>query len=69
MVLPYPGRKINYSTFDKLSQLNQREIVYNKHLGSVLLHIPQQYEELEQQNKHNGSQKMPSRPTQKTAVQ
>jgi hypothetical protein len=30
------GRKINYSIFDKLSQLNQREIVENKRLGSVL---------------------------------
>jgi hypothetical protein len=33
MVLPYKGRKINYSIFDKLSQLNQREIVENKRLG------------------------------------
>jgi hypothetical protein len=32
----HEGRKINYSIFDKLSQLNQREIVENKRLGSVL---------------------------------
>ena len=68
--LEYPdGRKINYSIFDKLSQLNQREIVENKRLGSVLIHIQQQHEELEQQNKRNRSQKMPRRRAQKTAIQ
>jgi len=30
-------------------------------LGAVLNHIQQQHEELEQQNKRNRSQKMPSR--------
>ena len=35
----YEGRKINYSIFNKLSQLNQREIFENKRLGSVLAHI------------------------------
>lgn len=58
-----------YSLFDKLSQLNQREIVENKRLGAVLNHIQQQHEELEQQNKRNRSQKMPSRRAQKTAIQ
>ena len=66
---PHEGRKINYSIFDKLSQLNQREIVENKRLGAVLNHIQQQHEELEQQNKRNRSQKMPSRRAQKTAIQ
>jgi len=46
----------NYSIFDKFSQLNWREIVENKRLGSVLAHIQQQHEELEQQNKRNRSQ-------------
>jgi hypothetical protein len=64
----HEGRKINYSIFDKLSQLNQREIVKNKRLGSVLAHIQQQHEDLVQQNKRNRSQKMPSRPVQKTAI-
>jgi len=35
----------------------------------VLAHIQQQHEELEQQNKRNRSQKMPSRRAQKTAIQ
>jgi hypothetical protein len=69
VALMHEGRKINYSIFDKLSQLNQREIVENKRLGAVLNHIQQQHEELEQQNKRNRSQKMPSRRAQKTAIQ
>ena len=67
--IEYQARKINYSIFDKLSQLNQREVVENKRLGSVLAHIQQQHEELEQQNKRNRSQKMPSRRAQKTVIQ
>ena len=67
--IEYQARKINYSIFDKLSQLNQREVVENKRLGSVLAHIQQQHEELEQQNKLNRSQKMPSRRAQKTVIQ
>jgi len=69
VAIMHESRKINYSIFDKLSQLNQREIVENKRLGAVLNHIQQQHEELEQQNKRNRSQKMPSRRAQKTAIQ
>ena len=69
VAIMHNSRKINYSLFDKLSQLNQREIVENKRLGAVLNHIQQQHEELEQQNKRNRSQKMPSRRAQKTAIQ
>ena len=68
VAIEYQGRKINYSIFDKLSQLNQREIVENKRLGSVLAHIQQQHEQLEHQNKRNRSQKMPSRRAQKIAI-
>ncbi|QSQ93439.1 ISNCY family transposase [Acinetobacter indicus] len=69
VAIMHQGRKINYSIFDKLSQLNQREIVENKRLGSVLFHIQQQHEELKQQNKRNRSQSMPRRRAQKTAIQ
>jgi hypothetical protein len=69
VAIEYQGRKITYSIFDKLNQLNQREIVENKRLGSVLAHIQQQHEELEQHNQRNRSQKMPSRRAQKTAIQ
>ncbi|MCO8074960.1 ISNCY family transposase, partial [Acinetobacter lwoffii] len=69
VAIMHDGRKINYSLFDKLSQLNQREIVENKRLGAVLNHIKQQHEELEQQNKRNRSQKMPRRRAQKTTIQ
>ena len=65
----HEGRKLNYSIFNKLAGLQQNEIVENKRLGSVLAHIQQQHEELEQQNKRNRSQKMPSRRAQKTAIQ
>jgi hypothetical protein len=41
VAIEHQGRKINYSIFDKLGQLNQREIVENKRLGSVLAHIQQ----------------------------
>ncbi|WP_104513596.1 ISNCY family transposase [Acinetobacter indicus] len=68
VAIEHQGRKINYSIFDKLSQLNQREVVENKRLGAVLNHIQQQHEELEQQNKRNRSQKMPSRRAQKTVI-
>ena len=61
VAIEHQGRKINYSIFDKLSQLNQREIVENKRLGSILAHIQQQHEELEQQNKRSCSQSMPRR--------
>lgn len=57
VAIMYEGRKINYSIFDKLSKLNQREIIENKRLDYVLAHIQQRHEELEQQNKHNHSQK------------
>ncbi|MEX5381367.1 ISNCY family transposase, partial [Acinetobacter towneri] len=69
VAIEHQGRKINYSIFDKLSQLNQREVVENKRLGAVLNHIQQQHEELEQQNKRNRSQSMPKRRAQKTAIQ
>ena len=68
VAIEHQGRKINYSIFDKLSQLNQRETVENKRLGSVLAHIQQQHEQLEHQNKRNRSQKMPSRRAQKIAI-
>ncbi|CAD9197128.1 hypothetical protein QAC21B_03297 [Acinetobacter bohemicus] len=69
MALMHEGRKLNYSIFNKLAGLQQNQVVENKRLGSVLAHIQQQHEELEQQNKRNRSQKMPSRRAQKTAVQ
>ena len=66
----HDGRKINYSLFDKLSQLNQREIVENKRLSAVLNHIQQQHEELEKQNKRSRSKKsMPSRKAQKAVIE
>ena len=69
VAIEHQGRKINYSIFDKLSQLNQREVVENKRLGAVLNHIQQQHEELEQQNKRNPVlKKMPSRRAQKTLI-
>ena len=61
--------KIGNLSSDKLSQLNQREIVENKRLGSVLAHIQQQHQELAKQNKRNRSQRMPSRRAQKTVIQ
>ena len=61
--------KIGNLSSDKLSQLNQREIVENKRLGSILAHIQQQHQELEKQNKRNRSQRMPSRRAQKTVIQ
>ncbi len=67
--IEYQARKINYSIFDKLSQLNQREVVENKRLGSVLAHIQQQHEELDKQNKRSRSKKsMPSRKAQKAII-
>ena len=69
ILIEYQGRSINYSIFDKISKLNQREVVENKRLGSVLAHIQQQHEELEKQNKRNRSQKMPSRKAQKVAIE
>ena len=61
--------KIGNLSSDKLSQLNQREIVENKRLGSILAHIQQQHQELAKQNKRNRSQRMPSRRAQKTVIQ
>ena len=47
VAIMYEGRKINYSVFNKLAGLQQNEVVENKRLGSVLAHIQQQHEELE----------------------
>ena len=70
VAIEHQGRKINYSIFDKLSQLNQREVVENKRLGSVLAHIQQQHEELEKQNKRSRAKKsMPSRKAQKAVIE
>ena len=56
--LIHEGQNLKYSIFNKLAGLQQNEVVENKRLGSVLAHTYQQHEELEQQNKHNRSQKM-----------
>ena len=58
VAIMHDGRKINYSLFDKLSQLNQREIVENKRLGAVLNHIQQQHEELEKKINVPGPRKV-----------
>ena len=65
MAIMHQGQKLNYSIFNKLAGLQQNEVVENKRLGSVLEHIQQQHEELEQQNKRSRSKKiMPSRKAQ-----
>lgn len=43
--------------------------VENKRWGSLLAHIQQHHELLEQQNQRNRSQSMPRRRAQKTAIQ
>ena len=48
MAIKHEGCKINYRIFNKLTELQQNEVVENKHLGAVLNHIQQQHEELEQ---------------------
>ena len=50
-------------------QLLHHQLTMLLPVGAVLNHIQQQHEELEQQNKRNRSQKMPSRRAQKTAIQ
>ena len=66
----HEGQKLNYSIFNKLAGLQQNEIVENKRLGSVLAHIQQQHEELEQQNKRSRAKKsMPSRKAQKAIIE
>ena len=70
VALMHEGRKLNYSIFNKLAGLQQNEVVENKRLGSVLAHIQQQHEELEQQNKRSRSKKsMPSRKAQKAIIE
>jgi transposase InsO family protein len=66
----HEGRKLNYSIFNKLAGLQQNEIVENKRLSSVLAHIQQRHEELEQQNKRSRAKKsMPSRKAQKAIIE
>ena len=70
VAIMHQGQKINYSIFNKLAGLQQNEVVENKCLGSVLAHIQQQHEELEQQNKRSRSKKsMPSRKAQKAIIE
>lgn len=69
VAIMHEGRKINYSVFNKLTGLQQNEVVENKRLGSVLAHIQQQHEELEKQNKRSRLKKsMPSRKAQKAVI-
>lgn len=69
VAIMHQGQKINYSIFNKLAGLQQNKVVENKRLGSVLAHIQQQHEELEQQNKRSRSKKsMPSRKAQKSII-
>jgi len=44
---PVSMSKCLYSILNKLAGLQQNEVVDNKRLGSVLVHIQQQHEELE----------------------
>ena len=70
MTLMYEGRKLHYSIFNKLAGLQQNEVVENKRLGSVLVHIQQQHEELEKQNKRSRAKKsIPSRKAQKVVIE
>ena len=70
MAIMHQGQKLNCSIFNKLAGLQQNEVVENKRLGSVLEHIQQQHEELEQQNKRSRSKKiMPSHKTQKAIIE
>src|SRR5574343_1405414 len=70
VAIMHEGRKINYSVFNKLAGLQQKEVVENKRLGSVLAHIQQQHEELEKQNKRTRAKKsMPSRKAQKAIIE
>lgn len=65
----HEGRKLNYSTFNKLAGSQQNEIVENKRLGSILAHIQQQHEELEQQKKRSRAKKStPNRKAQKAII-
>ena len=70
VAITHEGQKINYSIFNKLSGLQQNEVVENKRLSSVLAHIQQQHEELEKQNKRTRAKKsMPSRKAQKAVIE
>jgi hypothetical protein len=70
VAIMHQGQKLNYSIFNKLAGLQQNEVVENKRLGSVLEHIQQQHEELEQQNKRSRSKKiMPSRKAQEAVIE
>ena len=70
VAIMHEGRKIKYRIFNKLAELQQNEVGENKRLGTVLEHIKQQHEELEQQNKRSRSKKsMPSRKAQKMIIE
>jgi hypothetical protein len=42
LAIRYRGLDLPYTTFDKLRQVSQANIVENKHLGAVLSHIREQ---------------------------
>lgn len=69
VAIMHQGRKITYRIFNKLSKLQQHEVVENKRLGAVLSHIQEQHEELEKQNKRSRSKHMPNRKAQQAIIE
>lgn len=67
IVIPAAQRFIGLST--KVSARILQSSIMFCGVNLITCNIQQQHEELEQQNKRNRSQKMPSRRAQKTAIQ
>jgi len=61
----YQGRSLPFSTFDKVRQVKQAELVGNKWLGAVLQHC----QELQAAKSINRSQRAPARQAQVTQLQ
>ncbi|HIF9499486.1 TPA: ISNCY family transposase, partial [Photobacterium damselae] len=68
IAIQYGQRKLTFKVFDKLTDIDQGQIVDNKRLGAVLKFAQEKQQEFEQQQTRNRSKKAPKRTAQQRAI-
>ncbi|MFB1078416.1 ISNCY family transposase, partial [Photobacterium damselae subsp. damselae] len=68
IAIQYGQRKLTFKVFDKLTDIDQGQIVDNKRLGAVLKFAQEKQQEFEQQQTRNRSKKAPTRTAQQRAI-
>ncbi|HIF9404882.1 TPA: ISNCY family transposase [Photobacterium damselae] len=68
IAIQYGQRKLTFKVFDKLTDIDQGQIVDNKRLGAILKFAQEKQQEFEQQQTRNRSKKAPKRTAQQRAI-